>query len=438
MALFKENEEQFNLDTFTTGPPDVVATIKVRIKQLASLAMLQKLDLRMKARFPDRFPSDIPHVTKLPTDVYHRIELLPGTPISVARAYGCPQKYRTGWKTLIDEHAVAGQIRPSSSPYASPSFIIPKADPTVLPYWVNDYRHLNRLTILDNYTLPRIDDILADCAKGKVWGKIDMTNSFFQTLVHPNHIKYAATLTPFGLWEWVVMPMGMRNSPATHQRRVTLALKDYISKICHVYLDDVIIWSNSLTEHQTNVTLILEALQKAELYCSTKKSMLFTTEIDFLGHHISAQGIEADTSKVACILRWPKPRSAKHVWQFLGLVRYIAAFLPTLAEHTAILTPLTQKECNANFPAWTTEHQLAFDAIKQLVVSRDCLTTIDHETPGENKIFITCDASKHCTGAVLAFGPTWETARPVAFESRQMNGAEHNYPVHEQEMLVIM
>ena len=265
-----------------------------------------------------------------------------------------------------------------------------------------------------------------------------MTNSFFQTLVHPDHIKYTATLMPFGLWEWVVMPMGMRNSPATHQRRVTLALKDYIGKICHVYLDDIIIWSNSLADHQTNVALILEALRKAELYCSTKKSILFTTEVDFLGHHISARGIEADTSKVARILGWPKPQSAKHVRQFLGLVRYIAAFLPTLAEHTASLTPLTRKECNANFPAWTTEHQIAFDAIKRLVVSRDCLITIDHETPGENKIFVTCDASKRRTGAVLSFGSTWETARPVAFESRQMSKAERNYPVHEQEMLAIM
>jgi hypothetical protein len=146
--------------------------------------------------------------------------------------------------------------------------------------------------------LPWIDDILADCAKGKIWGKIDMTNSFFQTLVHPDDVKYTATLTPFRLWEWVVMPMGMRNSPATHQRRVMLALKDYIGKICHVYLDDIIIWSNSLAEHKTNVGLILEALRKAELYCSLKKSTLFTMEVDFLGHHISAQGIEADDSKV--------------------------------------------------------------------------------------------------------------------------------------------
>ena len=191
-----------------------------------------------------------------------------------------------------------------------------------------------------------------------------MTNSFFQMLVNPDHIKYTATLTPFGLWEWVVMPMGLRNSPATHQRRVTLALKELIGKICHVYLDDIIIWSSSITEHRRNVTAVLEALKAAELYCSSKKSTLFATEIDFLGHHISERGIEADTTKVSQILNWPAPKSAKHVRQFLGLVRYIAVFLPALAEHTTILTPLTKKECNNEFPPWTNVHQYAFNAIK--------------------------------------------------------------------------
>jgi hypothetical protein len=143
-----------------------------------------------------------------------------------------------------------------------------------------------------------------------------------------------------------------------------------------------------------NMTAVLEALRAAKLYCSAKKSTLFETEIDFLGHHISERGIEADAGKVAHILNWPCPKSAKHVRQFLGLMRYITTFLPALAEHTSILTPLTRKEYNNSFPPWTNIHQYTFNAIKRLVVSRDCLTTINHETPGDNKIFVTCDASK--------------------------------------------
>ena len=95
----------------------------------------------------------------------------------------------------------------ASSTFASPSFIIPKADPTALPRWVCDYRQLNANTIPDNFTLPRIDDTLADCAKGKIWATIDMTDSFFQTCMHPDDIHKTAITTPFGNYEWCVMPM---------------------------------------------------------------------------------------------------------------------------------------------------------------------------------------------------------------------------------------
>lgn len=160
--------------------------------------------------------------------------------------------------------------------------------------------------------------------------------------------------------------------------------------------------------------------------------------VDFLGHHISGEGIEANESKVDKVLNWPTPRSSTDVRAFLGLVRYIASYLPQLAEHTHILTPLTNKECKNNFPTWTDAHQAAFKRIKALVVGRECLMVINHEDPGENHIYVTCDASDWRTGTVLSFGPTWETARPVAFDSMQLKGAELNYPVHEKEMLVII
>ena len=95
-----------------------------------------------------------------------------------------------------------------------------------------------------------------------------MTNSFFQMLVHLDNVKYTVTLTLFGLWEWVVMPMALQNSPAMHQWWVTMALWGLIGHICHVYLDDIIIWLQSLVEHEKNVALVIEALRNAYPYCS--------------------------------------------------------------------------------------------------------------------------------------------------------------------------
>ena len=116
--------------------------------------------------------------------------------------------------------------------------------------------------------------------------------------MHPDDIKYTAVSTPQGAFEWLVMPMGFRNAPAIHQRRVAMALQKYIGKICHVYLDDIIIWSQTIEEHEKNVQTILNALKEAKLYMNRKKTTLFCHEVDFLGHKISAKGIEADTRKV--------------------------------------------------------------------------------------------------------------------------------------------
>lgn len=234
------------------------------------------------------------------------------------------------------------------------------------------------------------------------------------------------------------MPMGLRNAPSIHQRRVVHALRGLLGKFCHIYIDDIVVWADNVEDHEKYLQLIMEALTVAQLYLNPKKCKLFQLEVDFLGHHISGVAIEANSGKVDRVLQWPVPKSATDVRAFLGLVRYIAAYLPQLAEHTRVLTPLTRKEFKTQFPPWTEEMNFVFEAIKKLVVSRECLTVIDHENPGDNKIFVTTDASDWRTGAVLSFGPTWETARPVAFDSMQLKGAELNYPVHEKELLGII
>jgi hypothetical protein len=344
----------------------------------------------------------IPHISELPEDVYCHISLKDASKTISTRSHSCPRKYQDAWKTLLEQHLEAGRIRPSSSTHASLAFIIPKADSTVLPRWVNDYRQLNGNPIHDRFPLPRVDNILANCGKGKIWSVIDMTNSFFQTHVHPDDVCKTAVTTPFGLYEWLMMPMGLKNAPAIQQRRVVAALREHIGTFCHVYLDDIIIWPDNVKDHVRHIDTIMNALRKNKLYCNPKKSEFFIEEVIFLGHKISKKGIEACSSKVDKILTWPRPTSMTEVRRFLGLVRYLAAFLPKLAELTNVLNPLTSNSAKKCFPPWTAVHEEAFKSIKQLVVSHECLTLIDHDNLGNNKIFVTCDASDHSTGAVLS------------------------------------
>src|SRR5882762_352988 len=368
-------------------PVDPIAAIRQRIEVLAAQKELEQLGSQLKSDFKDVF-SQIPHLDDLPTDVYCWIRLKDTSKCVQTRTYSTLRKYCKVWATSIQQHLDAGHIRPSNSAHASPAFIVPKSDPTVLPQWVNDYRVLNANTVLDAHPLPRVDDILADCTKGKIWSKLDMTNSFFQTRVHPDDVHLTTVATLFGLYEWLAMPMGLRNSPPIHQRRMTSALRELLGKICHIYLDDIVIWSNTVEQHAEHICLVLTTLRKAKLYCNPKKCHFYLLELDFLGHHISARGIEANTSKVNKILNWPLPQNTTDVRSFLGLVQYISWFLPKLADHTCVLTPLTTKEARRHFPTWTAEHQRAFEAIKALVVSRECLTTIDHAQLGKNRVFV--------------------------------------------------
>jgi len=142
--------------------------------------------------------------------------------------------------------------------------------------------------------------------------------------------------------------------------------------------------------------------------------------------------------KVDRIMNWPVPKSATEVRGFLGLVRYIAAFLLALADHTGVLTELMTKDSEKNFPLWAPKYQVAFNAIKQIVMSHDCLTTIDFSKMPNYKIFVTTDASDKCSGAVLSFGPSWETVHPVTFDSMTFKNAELNYLVHEKELLAVI
>jgi hypothetical protein len=171
-------------------------------------------------------------------------------------------------------------------------------------------------------------------------------------------------------------------------------------------LDNIVIWSNSIDEHIKNVKKVMEASCCSRLYVNEKKRKLLCYEIKFFGHKISQAGIKADDDKVSKILDWPTPKSASDVHAFLGLVCYLNAFLPSLTMQSEILSHLTTKECEKQFPDWTPTLHSTFKKIKEIVVFRECLTVIDHHKLNTNKIFLTVDASNTAMGAVLLFGPT--------------------------------
>ncbi len=195
--------------------------------------------------------------------------------------------------------------------------------------------------------------------------------------MHPDDVSLTVVNTPWGLYKLVIMPMGIKNTPVIQQCQVTEALHPHTGCMCHVYIDNIAVWSWMTEEHTQNVMTILQALTDHKLYVNPKKTNLFSIEIRFLGHQITVKGIKADKSKTDHIKNWPILLCTKHVWAFLGLVHYLSTFLPKLADHTQVLDELTTKECDKRFLGWTGQHQVAFYKIKTLVLSTNCLTTID-------------------------------------------------------------
>lgn len=168
----REAEERSHMD-------GIIALVRATVETLVVNEELQAKEDLLQCEFNDVFPNDIPHIDCLPNDVYHRFRLKNPNIVISCYQYDCPKKYREVWKQLLEEHIAASRMRPSSSPYASPAFHIPKSDPTAKLRWVNDYRALNNNTISDRHLLPFVNNILSDCATGKIFGKLDMKNSFF-------------------------------------------------------------------------------------------------------------------------------------------------------------------------------------------------------------------------------------------------------------------
>ena len=383
--------------------------------------------------FPDVFTDELPDKLPSPDAPRHRI-VLEDEKISInGRMFRLPTRYWPRMIEFLEGHLKAGRIRPSSSHIAAGTWMIPKSDPTVMPRVVHDYRALNAKTIKDHTPLTRQDDIIEPLAKAKIRGKIDLVCAYYQILMEIADIHKTAFKTPFGTYEWLVMPQGLCNAVATFQRYMNWVLRKYVGRFCAVYIDDIAIWSDSVEEHEEHVRLILEALREAGICASKKKSILFADEIHFLGHTISSRGVEPDQVKIDKILASRTPRSASDIKEFNGLVNYVGQFIPGLSDWSTVLSSLTKK--NVPFK-WESTHEEAFRNIKRLAKNHPICKPIDHSNP--LPVMLVADAGNRAIGGYYGQGEDYKTMVPAGFHSRALNPAERNYPTHDKEMLAIV
>ncbi|KAG8478728.1 hypothetical protein CXB51_028555 [Gossypium anomalum] len=265
--------------------------------------------------YSDVFPEELLGLPPV-REVEFSIELVPGTtPILIAPYRMAPTELKE-LKTQLQELTDRGFARPSFSPWGALVLFVKKKDRTMR--MCIDYRHLNKVTIKNKYSLPRIDDLFDQLKGASVFSKIDLRSGYYQLRVRDSDIPKTAFRTRYGHYEFLVMPFGLNNAPAVFMDLMNQIFRQCLDRFIVVFIDDILVYSRDETEHAEHLRLVLQILRDKQVYAKFSKCEFWLREVSFLGHVVSASGIRVDPSNLA-ILNWKPPRNVTEVRSFLGL-----------------------------------------------------------------------------------------------------------------------
>ena len=326
---------------------------------------------------------------------------------------------------MVQEMLKDGVIQESASPWASPVVLVKKKDGT-LRFCV-DYRRLNAVTHKDTFPLPRIDDLLDQMQGKKVFSTLDAKRGYWQIKVQEESKEKTAFVTFEGLYEFRVMPFGLCNAPSTFQRLMQRILQG-LGSFCSVYIDDILIFSESVEEHLVHLSQIFRRIESFGLKLHPKKSSLGHAEVLF--HVVSAKGIHPDPAKIRAVKEFPVPTNVRLLRGFLGLASYYRRFVPNFARIAGPLHMLTRSDMAF---VWTASCQEAFERLKSMLTSPPVLSYPDFSEPFQ----LHTDASGEGLGAVLE-QTSDGVGHPVAFASRTLSKPEQRYGITELETLGVV
>lgn len=380
--------------------------------------------------------------------VTHRIKLNDETPFKHRPRPIHPQDIDAVRKHLQDLLA-AGIIRESESPFASPIVVVRKKDNSVR--LCIDFRKLNSQTIKDAYALPNLEEVFSALTGSKWFSVLDLKSGYYQIEMEEADKSKTAFVCPLGFWEFNRMPQGITNAPSTFQRLMERCMGDLNRKEVLVFIDDLIIFSESLEEHESRLMHVLKRLKEYGLKLSPEKCKFFQTSVRYLGHIVSENGVETDPVKIEALKTWPRPRNLKELRSFLGFSGYYRRFIQDYSKIIKPLNDLTvgypplqkrhlQENKNKQYldpkkefgDRWNQPCQQAFDMIIEKLTSAPVLGFADPKLP----YVLHTDASTTGLGAAL-YQKQEGQMRVIAFASRGLTRSESRYPAHKLEFLAL-
>ena len=388
--------------------------------KLSHLPLVQRKELaEVITQYREVFP-DVPSKTNL---IEHDVDVGDSAPIKQHPYRVSPMK-----KELLDKEVQYmlknDIIEESQSNWSSPCILVPKHDGGFR--FCTDFRKVNDKTKSDSFPIPRIADCIDQIGNAKFVSTFDMLKGYWQVPLTQRAREISAFVTPSGLYQYKVMPFGMKNAPATFQRMVNKLVRDIDG--CEGYIDDVVIFSDNWSDHIRQIERFLQIMREAKLTINLMKSEFGKATVKYLGHIVGQGQVRPLDAKIQTIVKYPIPTSRKELARFLGMAGYYRNFCLNFSDIAAPLTNLLSKKVKF---VWTHDCQLAFDKVKLLLQKSPVLKSPDYEKPF--KLII--DSSDVGTGSVLVQEASDGLDHPVSYFSKKFLKYQKNYSVVEKETL---
>ncbi|XP_050402703.2 retrovirus-related Pol polyprotein from transposon 297 isoform X1 [Patella vulgata] len=318
-------------------------------------------------------------------------------------------------------------IEPSYSDWSSPCILVPKPDKSYR--FCTDFRKVNSVSITDSFPIPRIDDCIDKIGDAQFVSRFDLLKGYWQVPLTERAKRVSAFVTPDGLFQYKVMPFGMKNAPATFQRLVNGIIADLQN--CEGYIDDIITYSDTWEQHKNQSDALFKKLSDATLTVNLMKSEFCHATVEYLGHIVGQGQVKPIKAKVEAIVNFTQPNNKKEMMRFLGMAGYYRKFCPNFSVIANPMTDLLKKD--AKF-IWSNQCAKAFDKLKAILITSPILIIPDFT----KQFKLSVDASDTGAGSVLSQNDVNDIEHPICYFSKKFNRYQKNYSTIEKECLALI